>query len=103
MFSFSRRSTGGGFGAIFERLIENPYLAYAFIFALVSCLLFYLIDHKKLFGIIQVTLYVSILAIALLRNAQGHGWQYALIWVFGIIGCTVYTIDRLSNTNYTIH
>ena len=88
---------------IAERVIETPYLAYAFLMALITCLLFYLLDHRKFVGVVQITLGVSISAVALLRNAQGHGWQYALIWIFGIIGCTVYTIDRLSNTDYTIH
>lgn len=107
------RFPGGGGSSIFsdgpgksvaERLIETPWLAYAFLIALIACLLFYILDHKnKLVGPIQITLGVCIGVTFVFRNAQGHGWEYALIWIFGIVGCSTYTLNRLIRTNYSIH
>ena len=91
---------GRGIGAIIALLIETPWLAYAFLMAMVACLLFYLLDHKKLIGPVQITLSVCIAVVALLRNPQGYGLEYALIWVFGIIGCLAYVIDRQIRSGY---
>jgi hypothetical protein len=107
----SRLPGGGGFGAfqdgpgkgVAERLLETPYLAYAFLLALVACFLFYLLDHRRLLGYVQINLAISILVVALLRNTQGHGWQYSMIWIFGCIGCLTYWLDRLLKETYSTH
>lgn len=88
------RGAGRGIGAIIERLIETPWLAYAFLLALVACFLFFFLDHHKFKHPVPITLLISIIVVAMFRNAQGHGLEYALIWIFGCVGCFVYWLDR---------
>jgi len=98
----SRFPGGGGFGAfrdgpgkgILERLIEVPYLAYAFLLALVACLLFFLLDHRKLIHPVPITLLVSIIVVIVFRNDEEGRWGYILIWIVGIVGCFAYWLDR---------
>lgn len=100
MFRFSGR--GGGFSAIIERLVETPWLAYAFLLALVACFLFYILDHRTLRTPVPIVLIACIVPVFLLRNAQGYGVGYISIWVFGIIGCGVYWYEKLINANAEI-
>jgi len=95
------RGAGRGVGAIIALLIETPWLAYAFLLATVSCLLFFLLDHKKIIHPVPIILLVSIIVVAMFRNAQGHGWEYAMIWISGSIGCIAYGIDRLIREGIT--
>jgi hypothetical protein len=95
------RGAGRGVGAIIALLIETPWLAYAFLLATVSCLLFFLLDHKKIKHPVPIILAACIVVVSIFRNAQGHGWEYATIWVFGIIGCAAYGIDRLIREGIT--
>lgn len=93
MFRFSGR--GNGFAAIIERLVETPWLAYAFLLALVASYLFHILDHRKLLSPVPIVLIVCIVSVFLLRNTQGYGAGYIGIWVFGVIGCIAYWIEKL--------
>jgi membrane-bound metal-dependent hydrolase YbcI (DUF457 family) len=104
------RLPGGGAGGIFrdgpgkgvvERLIETPYLAWAFLLALVAFFLFFLLDHRKFKHPVPITLLVASVVVYFDRNAEGHGWEYALIWIVGSIGCIVYWLDRLIREGIT--
>ena len=104
------RFPGGGGSSIFydgpgkgiaERLIEPPYLAYAFLLALVACFLFFLLDHKKIKRPVPITLLVSIAVVAYFRNDEGGSVGYILIWILGLVGCAAYGIDRLIREGIT--
>ncbi len=105
----SRFPGGGGFGSfrdgpgkgIAERLIETPYLGYAFLLGLLACFLFFLLDHRKFVHPVPITLLISMIVIVVFRNTQGHGWEYALIWIAGCVGCLSYGLDRLIRTGIT--
>jgi len=88
---------------VLERLMEPPYLAYAFLLALVTCFLFFLLDHRKFVHPVPITLLVFIIVVAFFRNAEEGSWGYILIWIFGIIGCVAYWLDRQINATYSSH
>ena len=100
MFRFP--GSGSASRGILSLLMETPYLAYAFLVALIACLLFYMLDKHKLVGVVQILLGVCIAGVIIFRNAQGHGWEYALVWIFGVVGCVTYWLSTLINKEYSI-
>ena len=98
---FNYRGIGGASRGILSLLIETPYLAYAFLVALIACLLFYMLDKHKLVGVVQIIIAVCIAGVFIFRNAQGHGWDYALVWGFGVIGCVTYWLSTQINKEYS--
>ena len=81
-------------GGLIGLIIQTPWIAYVFLILLLYCLLSAFIEKRKIIGYVQITVAICIPVVAVFRNAQGHGWEYAMIWVFGLIGCLMYWIDR---------
>jgi len=83
------------FGGLLGYVVQTPWIAYIFLVLLVYCLLSSFLEQRKLLGYVKITIGACIPMVIVFRNAQGHGWEYGMIWVFGLTGCFVYWLERM--------
>lgn len=81
-------------GGLLEYIVQTPWIAYIFLLLLVYCLLSAFIEKRKFLGVVQVFVLVCIGVVAVFRNTEGAGWEYVMIWVFGVVGCVAYWLER---------
>jgi hypothetical protein len=87
-------SGSGGIWVIIGLCVQTPWIAYIFLVLLAYCLISALIEKRKLIGFVQVAVGACIPVVIVFKDAQGYGWEYVMIWVFGLFGCVMYWGDR---------
>jgi len=82
-------------GSVLGVMIQTPWIAFFFLVLLVYFLLSSFLEQRKLLGYVKITIGACIPMVIVFRNAQGYGWEYGMIWVFGLTGCFVYWLERM--------
>lgn len=75
---------------LLERLVQMPYLWWVWVIVLLTCLMFTMLDRKKVVGIPQGIYAGSLVIVVLLSGAEMHSFGYYTIWVLGVGGLLTY-------------
>ena len=88
---------GYGLGALLVRVLEMPYLAWAWLLVLIACLLFTMVDERKLFGWPQGAYTGLMIGVFSLQGAEKGSVGYWVIWMLGGTGLATYHLIRNIN------